>query len=343
MATASTEKAPEELARRVRQGEVSFDFDLPGSTHGFRTSHAFKTPVVRHSTKHVYDSRGSLEVVFDRLVEGDSGKIYYKPFYRRAEFNDEKYKPTFAPLAYSGQTISARIYVDQWEGEPITLTPYVRNTYTQEDVRMVAFTPVCGEWNAVQFVIPDTEGAMIDEIGWILEPVAAIESCHRKFVRRAIPHHGARIIRSILPSKPKNSLRSRHSRIIEEHGARDGTMHCTSKGDTSSYSGNYYAEDMEIEATIKPISGTSHCLITRAQGVMRHYLAGFDGPNSVSFIKQDFGIKRLITARYDWALGQEYRLKLVSEKDRFILYINGECAGMQGNRLWSWHVRLWYA
>ena len=69
------EKAPEELARRVRQGEVSFDFDLPGSTHGFRTSHAFKTPVVRHSTKHVYDSRGSLEVVFDRLVEGDSGKI----------------------------------------------------------------------------------------------------------------------------------------------------------------------------------------------------------------------------------------------------------------------------
>ena len=32
----STEKAPEELARRVRQGEVYFDFDLPGSAHGFR-------------------------------------------------------------------------------------------------------------------------------------------------------------------------------------------------------------------------------------------------------------------------------------------------------------------
>ena len=95
---------------------------------------------------------------------------------------------------------------------------------------------------------------------------------------------------------------------------RDGTMHCTSKGDTSSYSGNYYAEDMEIEATIKPISGTSHCLITRAQGVMRHYLAGSMAPIPYRLSKQDFGIKRLITARYDWALGQEYRLKLVSEE-----------------------------
>ena len=53
---------------------------------------------------------------------------------------------------------------------------------------------------------------------------------------------------------------------------------------------------------------------------MRHYLAGFDGPNSVSFIKQDFGIKRLITARYDWALGQEYRLKLVSEGSVHLVY-----------------------
>ena len=123
------------------------------------------------------------------------------------------------PSGLQRQTVSARIYVDQWEGEPITLTPYVRNTYTREDVRMVRLLRV-RRWNAVQFVIPDTEGAMIDEIGWILEARRrAIESCHRKFVRRAIPHHGARIIRSILPSKPKNSLRSRHSRIIEEHGS----------------------------------------------------------------------------------------------------------------------------
>ncbi|WP_145037518.1 ADP-ribosylglycohydrolase family protein [Paenibacillus sp. Y412MC10] len=320
------EKAPEELVRRVKQGEVYFDFDLPGSTHGFRTSNSFKTPVLRHSTKNAYDGRGSLEVVFDRLVEGDSSKIYFKPFYRRAEFNDEKYKPTFAPLAYSGQTVSAHIYADQWEGEPVTLTPYVRNTYTQEDVRLDAFTPVCGEWNAVQFVIPDTDGAMIDEIGWILESPSPLlnRAIGSLFVGQFRITGASDYTIDFAKQAKEFASVTPFSHHRGKWELRDGALHCSSEGDTSSYSGNYYAGDMEIEATIKPISGTSHGVIARAQGVMRHYLAGFDGPNSVSFIKQDFGITRLITAKYDWALGKEYRLKLVSERDRFILYINGE-------------------
>ncbi|WP_268794462.1 ADP-ribosylglycohydrolase family protein [Paenibacillus sp. DMB20] len=323
---ANGEEPPKELTDRTKQGEVYFDFDLPGSTHGFRTSNPFKTPAVRHSAKQAIDGRGSLEVVFDRLVEGDHSKIYWKPFYRREEFNDEKYKPTFAPLAYSGQTVSAKIYMDQWEGEPITLTPYVRNTFTKEELRLNMAVPVNGEWNDLAFTLPDTEGAMIDEIGWILESPSPLSN-------RAI---GRLFIGQFRISGPADYAID-FAKQAKEFGSitpfshhrgrwelRDGALRCTTDGDCSSYSGNYYAGNMVVEALIKPMSGGSHGLIARAKGIERHYLAGFDGPGTVSFIRKDFGCKRLISAKYDWELGKEYRFKLVALKDHFTLYINGE-------------------
>ncbi|NQD68663.1 ADP-ribosylglycohydrolase family protein, partial [Bacillus haikouensis] len=94
-------EAPAELVEGFKPGEVYLDFMLPGSTHGFRTDNSFKS-LLYPSDKVGLDGRGSLKVVIDRMIESDRSKIFYKPFYRRNEFNDEKYKPTFAPTVYSG-------------------------------------------------------------------------------------------------------------------------------------------------------------------------------------------------------------------------------------------------
>jgi len=319
------EKAPQELADRCKPGQVYFDFDLPGSTHGLRTSNSFKTPVVRHSQKHVYNSRGSLEIVFDRLVEGDSSKIYYRPFYRREEFNDEKYKPTFAPQAYSGQTVSAKVYLDQWEGEPVTLTPYVRDTHTKKDIRLAAATPVNGEWTELQFVIPSTDGAMVDEIGWILEsPSPLLNRAIGSLFIGEFHIYGEADYRVDFAKQAKEfgsvTPYSHHKGQWELKGA---ALRRESEGECSSYSGNYYARNMSVEASVRPLSGTSHCLIIRAQGIQRHYLAGFDGEGKVSILRNDFGCERLVSTSYDWEHDKEYRLQLVADNDRFTLYIDG--------------------
>lgn len=322
----SGETPPERLVNGFRPGEIYFDFDLPGSTHGFRTSNAFKTPVVRHTDKLGFESRGSLEVVFDRLVQGDSSKIYYKPFYRREEFNDEKYKPTFAPQAYSGQTVSAKIYLDQWEGEPVTLTPYVRDTHSKQDIRLAPITPVNGQWTDAEFVIPATDGALIDEIGWIAESPSPLlnRALGRLYIGRfQISGKASYSIDFAKQSKEFGSVTPfAHHR--GQWNVRDGALHCISDGECSSYSGNYYAGDYSVEATVKAEAGDSHCLIIRAQGIMRHYLAGFDGPNQISFIRNDFGHQRLVSASYNWKHGEEYRFRLVAQKDHFAFYINGE-------------------
>ena len=66
-----------------------------------------------------YKKNGSLEVMIDRMTGVDRSKVFYKPFYRRYDFNDEKYEPVMAPTAYSGQTVSSMIYLDQWRGKEI--------------------------------------------------------------------------------------------------------------------------------------------------------------------------------------------------------------------------------
>ncbi|MDQ6421493.1 ADP-ribosylglycohydrolase family protein [Paenibacillus sp. LHD-117] len=319
------EEVPEELKRRVRRGEVYFDFDLPGSTHGFRTSNSFKTPVMRHSAARTFESRGSLEVVFDRLVEGDSSKLFFKPFYRREEFNDEKYKPTFAPLACGGQKVSAKIYVEQWEGEPLTLTPYVRNTHTKEEMRLSSVTPSGGEWTDIEFVIPDTDGAMVDEIGWILESASPLlnRAIGSLFLGQFCVTGAADYAIDFAKQTKEFGSVTPFAQHRGKWELRGSALHCVSEGDCSAYSGNYYAEKTVVEATIKPISGDSHCMIARAQGIKRHYLAGFDGEGKVSLIRQNFGLERLAGAAFDWRHGEEYRLKLTAENDELTLTING--------------------
>lgn len=319
------EQEPEGLAASVKRGEIYFDFDLPGSTHGFRTSNAFKTPVIRHSNKVAYESRGALEVVFDRLVEGDSSKIFFKPFYRREEFNDEKYKPTFAPQAYSGQTVEAKIHLDQWEGEPVTLTPYVRNTHTGENITLPFATPRNGDWTDITFVIPPTDGALIDEIGWILESPSplvnrAIGSLH---VGKFHISGAAKYAIDFAKQYKEFASITPFAHHKGTWGLQDGALQRVSEEQCSSYSGNYYSRDMEVEALVKPVSGGSHGLIIRAQGIMRHFYAGFDGEGAVSFIRNHFGYDRLASAQYDWEPGKAYRFRLVAEGERFTLFING--------------------
>ena len=74
------EPVPEEVSGRVREGEVYFDFSLPGSTHGLRF--ACDVPTCARLRD------GS--VLLDRMVRGQKAKLFYKPFWRRADFSDER-------------------------------------------------------------------------------------------------------------------------------------------------------------------------------------------------------------------------------------------------------------
>lgn len=110
------EEAPEHLRNTCVPEGLFFDFDLPGSTHGFRLSgkSGYRIHISHVDGKGIGGS-GALQILFDQITSADGRKVYYKPFYRRADFDDEHYSPTFAPHVYSGQTVRAKFYLDQWK------------------------------------------------------------------------------------------------------------------------------------------------------------------------------------------------------------------------------------
>ncbi|MGD6894485.1 ADP-ribosylglycohydrolase family protein [Bacillus infantis] len=314
------EAPPEGL--EVRKGEVYFDFALPGSTHGFRTSNSFKIPALRH---HSGIGGGSLEVIFDRMVDGDFGKVFYKPYYRRTDFNDEKYKPVFSPQAYSGQTVTAELYLDKWQGSGIYITPYVRDTSTQKDILMDKVLLKEGAWEKLEFIIPETKGCMIDEIGYKIESPSILTA--RAFGALYISSfhiHGTadyEIDFSILEREFLSLMPFSHSG--GEWTIEGKSIRCISEGDSASFTGNYYSRNLVLTAEVEPVRGNSHLLLFRAPGIKRGYYAGFDGENRVSLILNDFGVKRLLSVPYEWKHGKTYTFRAECMGSLIKFYING--------------------
>jgi ADP-ribosylglycohydrolase len=78
------EDIPEEWQKGAFSDDLHFDYALPGSTSGLRTSSEFLTPI--NPGKDSY-REGCVTVLLDRLVRGDSARIYYKPYYRMSTIN----------------------------------------------------------------------------------------------------------------------------------------------------------------------------------------------------------------------------------------------------------------
>lgn len=321
-------EAPQRLVESIRNGEVYLDFTLPGSTHGFKTNNAFKTLLTPCNDLGIEERRGSLSVLFDRFIEGDSSKIFYKPFYRREDFNDEKYKPTFAPSAYSGQKVSAKVYMDKWQGgADVYLTPYVRNSYTKSDVKLDSITLNHQQWLDIEFVIPETDGALIDEVGFIVESPSPPDN--RSFGKFYIGEfrifgnadYSIDFAKQAMEFKCVTPFAHHRGEWTLENGFMKAAA---GEEDTSSFTGNYYGRDLELDISFQPVSGKSHGVILRAIGTERYYWAGFDGDNQVSLIENNFGFKRLKTISYEWNHEAIYNVKAISKGTAVQIEINGE-------------------
>lgn len=322
----ANEPCPPELRDSFKEDEVYFDFELPGSTHNIRVSDPFFCSV-KHSTERAYSGNGSLEVLFDRMLRGEQCKIFYKPFYTRDEFSDERYSPTFAPKAYSGQKVSMKIYLDQWTvDETMGFAPYVRLATSKKDLLQGYVKLVNDQWIDVEFEIPDSQGELIDEVGIVLEGYSPRKprSLGRIFIDEFRIH-----------GKSAYSVDFAKQRInfgcvtpfAHNHGAWSivgDAMHLMTAEPSEAYSGNYFAKDYSVTVNVNPQSGPSHLVAVRAQGAMRGYHAGFDGAGNVSLFLNDFGYTKLASAPFEWQHNQSYDVRVTAQGSSLTLSIDGQ-------------------
>ena len=321
------EEMPEYLKNAYRPGEIYFDFEMPGSTHNIRLSDTFLCRAA-HSTEHAYSGTGSLQILMDRMSRGQYCKVYYKPFYTREDFSDERYSPVFSPTVYPGQTVSMKLYLDQWNGnETPGVAPFVHTCFGKKDIVQGYIKLVQGEWIDVTFTIPEVDGDVIDEVGILLESYSPAKFKTLGMVYLDEFSITGKSAYTIDMSKQKKNFNSITPFAID-HGAWDlygGTLNVMRQDENAfAYTGNYYATDCVCAAPVTPANGTSHLLINRAQGAMRFYAAGLGDEGKLVIRKNDFGFTTLAECDFDWKIGETYNMELACQGNTITLSVDGE-------------------
>ncbi len=317
------EQAPAELASSIREGEIHFDFELPGSTHNLRLSNQIGCSL-RHSTLRAYSGTGSIEILFDRMARGQKCKIYYKPFYRRDDFDDERYMPVFSPTAYPGQTVSMMVYADRFSGESIILNPYVRNSTTKQDVLLGGMVIKEEGWQNITFNIPQLDGAMADEVGLLFE--ANSPAKNRDFGCLYLDDFSitGKASYTIDISKQKKEFAS-ITPFSHNHGAweiENGLMQAMCLEHAEAMTGSYFMRDVRVTGKIMPHTGVSHLVSARVQGALRGYYGGFT-KDGVAILCNNSGMQSLATCPFEWQYNREYTVELLAKGDSLTLWVDG--------------------
>lgn len=317
---------PPILEKGSKQGRIEFDFELLGSTHGFRTDNSFKTELQSHDD-FGENSMGSLSVLLDRLIATDESHIFYKPFYRREDFSDERYKPTFAPQVLSGQILNFSLYLEKWQGENVYIQPYVRVTYGEEYLYGRKVKLESDNWKQFEYIVPDTHGSFVDEIGFKVSTDSPLTN--RTFGRIFLDNFNVTGQSEYEIDFSKQAIEflcvTPFSHNLGQWELENNRMKVTSGAEgAAAYTGNYYAKDIQVETVLTPLNGNSHMLHIHSKGVQRGYFVGFNGQNTVQLIHNQFGKEVIKEITFDWSLGQNYQFKLSSQNGEVVLSINDQ-------------------
>ncbi len=318
------ETPPTELVESFKEGEVYFDFNLKGSTHNIRLSDEFFCKK-EHSDKVFKTGSGSLKILMDRMTRGETCKIFYKPFYTRADFSDERYMPVFSPTVYTGQKVSIRIMLELWNGwETPGVAPYVRTMGKKELVQ--GFVKLENEkWIDVEFEIPDTNGDLIDEVGVILEgySISKAKTLGNMYIDEFRVYGKSKYT---IDFKKMIKNFGTITPLATNHGAwsvEDGKLSLMRCEPSYAYTGNYFAKDFRFTTTIQPISGNTHFVNFRTEGIMRGYIAGFDKENKLSIYKNDFGLTLIKDCDFKWEHNKEYNFTVEVVGDKIKILVDG--------------------
>ncbi|GAB6109424.1 ADP-ribosylglycohydrolase family protein [Fusibacter bizertensis] len=315
---------PKELLDSFKPSEVYFDFELPGSTHNFRVSNPTFCSL-RHSTERAYEGKGSLEMLFDLQSIGQKCKVYYKPFYRREDFDDERYMPVFSPTAYPGQTVTMKIYADRFGGESVIVNPYVRNTATKEEILLGGMILREPGWQDITFVIPDLNGAMVDEIGLVFESNSPAKNKDFGCLYIDAFRIYGKAHYTIDYTKQTYEFAS-ITPFSHNHGAwciNGERMEAMCEAHAEAMTGNYFTKDVKVSGSVLPLTGVSHLISLRVQGALRGYYAGLC-KEGIGIFKNHHGFETLAMIPYDWQYNTIYKLKFEARGALLTLTVNDE-------------------
>ncbi len=297
---------------------VDFDFALPGAMHGIRAEGSHRLRVMSGL------SDGALAVQIDRWAAGENGRVFWKPFYREADFDDNRYRPMLSPVAANGQEVTLSLRGSEPVEGPraVQFVPYIRRAMSGRIEELGDWQDLPRDWQEVCVTLPEGNEA-IDEIGIKLEQRAEkrvlmyVELRHLR-----ISGVGHTVINPRLEAEEWGVV-SRFTFNRGVWGLQDGCIVGTAQTDADLWTGHHFAADQIVTAQITRMAGDSHLVVARASGSARYYAGGIEGGKAV-IVAEDFGTTVLASADVQIPLDGKVTLEMSAIGDDLSLAVNGE-------------------
>ncbi|MEI6286787.1 MAG: ADP-ribosylglycohydrolase family protein [Bacillota bacterium] len=316
-------EVPVELLPKADDRDSYYDFELAGSTHGFRVG---AKRFSNHLSNFIQDTPTGVRSLRLSLLDhrrNDCVRLYTKPFYRRADFDDERYLPTFSPQVYPGQTVKFNCKTEMLSGEDLLVSFYVRLTHSKTELTSDCILFANADWREIEWTIPDTSGEAIDEIGLRLEN--SERGTFIGYFDVDYVHFSGKADYQVDFSKESEEFNC-VTQLTYNRGKwtlEDGCLQALSIEDAEAFTGNYYSRDYCLTTAIIPQCGDSHMLAFRVKGLMMGYYVGFYGDNTVALIKNDHGKTVVASRPFNWQPGNRYEFSITAVCNHFEFNIDG--------------------
>ncbi len=319
---------PSEFAEK---DHIFYDFGLPGSTHAMRGYPENITTISNTNVSGKGNTSGMLQMAVNFMRRNTEIRLYMKPFYRRRDFDDERYIPNFSPVAFPGQTMKCRVMTKDIAGiQEIIVKPYIQDTEGKQWTGENTYILRNGEWADIEYRIPSPlEGVAVEEIG------VKIINCGRDSFYGAICMDYFEIY-----GKANYTIDS--SRQHKEFGTitpftyhkgfwslENGKIQGICDDEANIYTGDIKWEDYELTGKLSLEYGKNAYMIFRATGNLKYYLFGFEN-GEIVFKRIDNSLeseeKETVISRKQFEIenGREYELRVSCEKDNFKCFVDGK-------------------
>ena len=301
-----------------------FSFELPGSTHAFRMA-GKKEMLLSGIQGKACSGSGSLRALYKGVSGGDEMKLYQRTYYRPKHFHDSRYDPSFSPIIYPGQMITAHVMSDA--GAWLSIGLYVFDSNSQTLIKGDAVKIPKGEWVRLVLPIPAQDGACLEEAGLLItaldgagEALVYLDDMDFSgrpdytldFARESVERWGG----------AHNEV-SQMSRLSGIWTLEDGELSGSCAGFGEAYTGDTCWTDYALTCTMAPMTDGLAGFNARVQGAIRGYSVAFqDG--QLLLQKNSNGYRTLASMPDTWAIGAFRTLTLQVQHDRLSVWENGK-------------------
>ena len=320
------EEVPAEWKAFVHLDPNRFDFELPGSTHGFRIG-GTENCSVRNTEEQAASGRRSLCIQAQGMRHLRTVRVYRKTYYQPPDLYDGRNAPAFSPTVYPGETITCLVRPSEESAGRVKARMYAVDSHTGEEFPGEEVLLEKEKWSRLSMTIPRGEGrisrtgvmftafdpsnagqfgmvAFLDDFEVTGEADYAVDFSKENYEDWPV---GGRQLSQFTYVKG----------IWQLEGDR---LHGSCADFAEAYTGRHNFKNYIMEAELSPRTEGSHQMNFRVQGAVRSYAAALCSNNRLVLRKNENGYRDLAEAEFEWCCGETYHLRVEAVENRIRIF-----------------------